>query len=449
MSMLSRRSLILGSPAALAQSRKPLNVLFLAVDDLNTRLGCYGHKEVISPNIDRLASMGVRFDRAYCQYSLCNPSRSSLLSGRRPPLTGITNNTVWFRRRMPDVVTLPQHFRENGYWTAQSGKIFHGGLDDDRAWTQGGTPLRENAPVKSLAERRPLADRWGVVDGEGEDQPDFRNTTRAIELLRNRPKDKPFFLAAGFAKPHVPFLAPKRFFDMYNPDKIELPADFAPRPTGKGPAYRDNFDLFIQRDATPRLARQAIAAYYACISYMDAQLGRLFAEMDKQGLWENTVISFFGDHGWHLGERGMWSKQTLFEIGARAPMIVSAPGMTRGKASPRTTEFIDLYPTLADFCGLPKPKGVQGASLRPLLQDPNAKWDKPAYTYQMRAGVSGASVRTERHRYTEWDGGSAGRELYDYQTDPLEKRNLAEEKTSATLAARMKQLLVKGAQPAV
>jgi len=441
--MLSRRSLLMTAPL-MAQGRKPMNVLFLAVDDLNTHVGCYG-APVKTPHIDALAAKGVRFDRAYCQYPLCNPSRSSLLTGRRPPLTGITTNNVWFRRRMPDVVTLPQYFRQHGYWTAQSGKIYHGGLDDDKAWVEGGTQLRENPPAKSLAERKPLADRWLALEGEGQDQADFRNADRAIQMLERRPKDKPFFLAAGFAKPHVPFLAPKKYFDLYDPAKIQLSRDFASMPSGKPPAYRDNFDLFIQREATPQLAREAIVGYYAATSFMDAELGKVLAALDRLGLRENTVISFFGDHGFHLGEKGMWSKQTLFEPGTQVPVIVSAPGMTAGKGCGRTVELIDLYPTLADLCGLPAPKGVQGKSLKPLLQNPAAAWDKPAYTYQQRGNVSGASVRTERYRYTEWDGGKAGAELYDYTTDPLEAKSLATETKMAGVVTNMKKLLAAGA----
>ena len=441
--MLSRRSLLLSAPT-LAQTRRPMNVLFLAVDDLNTHVGCYG-SPVKTPHIDALAARGIRFDRAYCQYSLCNPSRSSLLSGKRPPLTGITNNTVWFRRRMPDVVTLPQYFRQHGYWTAQSGKIFHGGLDDDKAWVSGGTQLRENPPKKSLAERKPLADRWLALDSDGHDQVDYRNAARAIQMLENRPKGQPFFMAVGFARPHVPFLAPKKYFDLYDPSKIVLPKNFASMPTGKGPAYRDNFDLFIEREATPKLAREAIAGYYAASSFMDEELGKVVAALDRLGLRENTVISFFGDHGFHLGEKGMWSKQTLFEPGAQVPMIVAAPGNVAGKGCGRTVELIDLYPTLTDLCGLPQPKGIQGKSLRPLLQNPAAAWAKPAYTYQQRGSVSGVSVRTERYRYTEWDGGKSLVELYDYTTDPLEEKNLAGQAKMSGVVADLKKLLAAGA----
>jgi len=441
---LSRRTLLAGSAAALAQQKRKFNVLFFAVDDLNVRLGCYG-APVRSPNIDSLASRGVRFERACCQYPLCNPTRSSLLSGRRPPTTGIWENQTWFRKRMPDVVTLPQHFRHNGYLTAQTGKIFHGGLDDDRAWDIGGTPLREPQPrtPAEQAERQKQADRWVAVEGEGEKQPDYRTATRAVELLEQLEKqDKPFFLAVGFHKPHVPLIAPKKYFDLYDPDKIALPVDYAPKPTGEPPAYRPNFDLFIRRDATPELARQGIAAYYAATSFMDAQVGRVLAALDRLGLGDNTVISLFGDHGWHLGEKGMWAKMSLFEVSVRAPLIVSVPGLrSAGEASSRPVEFVDLYPTLVEACGLPMPQGLEGGSLMPLLQRPGSRWDKPALSYLKRGPVLGVSVRTERYRYTEWDQGRKGAELYDHERDPHEVYNLAEDPKQAKTVAKLKALL--------
>jgi len=440
----SRRALLAGSAAALVQQKHKLNVLFFAVDDLNTRLGCYG-APVRSPNIDALANRGVRFERAYCQYPLCNPTRSSLLSGRRPPTTGIMENLTWFRKRMPDVVTLPQHFRASGYVTAQTGKIFHGGLDDDRAWEIGGTKLAEPKPrtPAEQAERQKQADRWVAVEGEGESQPDYRIATRAVELLEQLTKqDKPFFLAVGFHKPHVPLIAPKKYFDLYDAEKIELPVYYAPKPTGEPPAYRPNFDLFIKRDATPELARQGIAAYYAATSFMDAQLGRVLKTLDRLGLPDNTVISLFGDHGWHLGEKGMWSKMTLFEVSLRAPLVVSVPGLrSAGEASARPVEFVDLYPTLVEACGLLMPQGLEGRSLMPLLHRSSAKWDKPALSYLRRGQVLGVSVRTERYRYTEWDEGHKGAELYDHDRDPHEAYNLAQDPKHAKTVAKLKALL--------
>jgi len=451
MYLLSRRSVLAGlgfSPlaAALAQRKQSPNVLFLAVDDLNTRLGCYGWDVVKSPNIDALARRGVRFERAYCQYPLCNPTRTSLLTGRRPPATQVFDNNRWLRHAMPDVVTLPQHFRENGYLTAQTGKIYHGGLDDDRAWLIGGTPYAPRKPrtPEETAQRERQADRYLALDGDGEDQPDYRTATRAVGLLEQFAKDssKPFFLAVGFVKPHVPFLAPKKYFDLYDPAGIPLPKDFASSPVSTGPAFRPNFDIFIKRDASPEEARRMIAAYYAATSFMDAQLGRVTAALEQLGLRDNTVVLLFGDHGFHLGEKGMWSKMTLFEPAVRAPLLVAAPGVAAaGKASPRPVEFVDIYPTLADLCGLPPPKGVQGRSLVPLLKNPSAAWDKPAFSYLRRGQVLGASVRTERYRYTEWDEGRQGAELYDYQTDPGEDRNLSSDPKHAKTVAELKRLL--------
>jgi len=430
---------------AQAQTRKR-NVLFVAIDDLNTELGCYGSPVVKSPHIDALAARSVRFDRAYCQYPLCNPTRSSLLTGRRPPTTRITGNDVWFRANLPDVVTLPQHFKENGYTTAQSGKIYHGGLDDNKAWTIGGTPLAPKRGPRTPAEnaeRVKRADRWMAVDGEGETQADYRTATRAIELLE-QVKDKPFFLAVGFVKPHVPFVAPKKYFDLYDSAKIQLPPDFGPRPAAQTPAYRDNFDIFIKRDASEKEAREMIAGYYAATSFMDAQLGRVMAALVRLGLRENTAVVFFGDHGFHLGEKGMWSKQTLFEGGVRVPMTISAPWLKTAGASPRTVEFVDLYPTLSELCGLPPSKGLEGESLLPLLKNPNSRWDHPAYSYIQRGGQTrGATVRTERYRYTEWNGGAAGVELYDYSSDPRESRNFAQGAKYAATLRDMKALLAK------
>ncbi|MEO7648975.1 MAG: sulfatase [Bryobacteraceae bacterium] len=438
---ISRRAVLAGLCAAplAAQRPKPRpNVLFLAVDDLNTSLACYGAKMVASPNIDGIAKRGVRFDKAYCQYPLCNPSRSSLLTGRRPPRTKVVNNAVWFRDTMPEAVTLPQFFRENGYTTAVTGKIFHGGLDDDKGWEIGGTQLRRQAPRagRAQAEREKHADRWVALDNDGEGEIDYHTATRAVELLEQK-RDKPFFLAVGFARPHVPFIAPKKYFDLYDPKRIELPPDFASMPAGTTPAFRPNFDLFIRREASPDQARQAIAAYYASISFMDAQLGRVLSALDRLGLRENTIISLFGDHGWHLGEKGMWSKQSLFEASVRAPLMFSTPGMkSAGKTCARPVEFIDMYPTLADLCGLPAPKGVEGKSIAPLLKNPAAAWNRPAYTFIQRATVKGATVRTERFRYTEWDGGAQGTELYDEPNDAAEMRNVAADPKYAAHAAR-------------
>ena len=426
-----------------------MNVLFFAVDDLNNHIGTYG-RPVKTPTIDALAGHGVRFDRAYCQYPLCNPSRTSFLTGIRPPRTRVTGNVTWFRETMPDVVTLPQHFRANGYYTAMSGKIFHDGLNDDKGWVDGSTPMRKQPP-RAPGDYARSADRWLAVESEV-DQPDYRIATEAIEHLEKRPTDKPFFIACGFHKPHVPFIAPKKYFDWYDPADIQLPKDFAGMPTGTGPAYRANFDLFVNREATVPLAHEAIRAYYACASFTDAQMGRVLATLDRLNLRDNTIVVLVADHGWHLGEKGMWAKLTLFEPSTRVPLIVSAPPaagkMTAGKGCSRTVESLDIYPTLVDLCGLKAPSALEGKSLRPLLENPAARWDKPAYSFIKRGpaptAASGASVRTEQFRYTEWNEGRDGAELYDYDKDPLESRNLAADAAQAPTVKRMKELLRAG-----
>ncbi len=416
---ITRRSLLAGVPALLRGAARPMNVLFFAVDDLNNHIGTYGHP-VKSPNLDRLAASGVRFDRAYCQYPLCNPSRTSFLTGIRPPRTHVTGNVTWFRETMPDVVTLPQHFRDNGYYTAMSGKIFHDGLNDDKGWVDGSTPLHKQTP-RPQAVYAQSADRWQAVDSEPE-QLDYKIASEAIEHLEKRPQDKPFFIACGFHKPHVPFVAPKKYFDWYDPANIQLPKDFAGMPTGTGPAYRANFDLFVNREATVPLAHEAIRAYYACASFTDAQMGRVLGALDRLNLRENTVIVLIADHGWHLGEKGMWAKLTLFEPSTRVPLIISAPQMTAGKGCARTVESLDVYPTLVDLCGLKAPSALEGTvTLRGCLRILRVKWDKPAYSFIKRGpaawggvGSFGADGAVPAIR----NGAMVATELYRLRSDP-------------------------------
>ncbi len=438
------------APAGASAAEKT-NVLFIAVDDLRACLGCYGNPVVKSPNLDKLAARGVRFDRAYCQYPLCNPSRASLLSGRYPTTTQVTDNTVWLRDRMQDVVTLPQHFRANGYAVARTGKIFHGGLDDDKAWDEGGEPLQRRPPQtpEQQAQRQKNSDRWEAVAGKGENLADHRTATRAVELL-GKYRDKPFFLAVGFVKPHTPFVAPKLFFDLYDPNKIPLPADFAPKPTVgdnvPATALTRNGDVFINREPTKEQAREATAAYYACVSATDSHAGRVLDALDKLGLRERTVVVFFGDHGFHLGEKGKWSKHgSLYEPVTRVPLIVAAPSAAgNGKVCGRTVELLDLYPTLAELCGLPAPKGTEGQSLAPLLKDPKAKWEHAAYTVSQRGKEMGRSVRNERFRYTEWTADGKAAEFYDYEADSGELRNAVADPKHAETVAAMKRLLRDG-----
>jgi len=432
-----------------------LNVLFIAVDDLNVSLGCYGHSLVKSPNIDRLAKHGVRFDRAYCQYPLCNPSRSSLLSGFRPDTTKIYDNGIPVRKHFPDVVTLPQLFKNNGYYSARVGKIFHygvpgqigtSGLDDPPSWNEFVNPSgRDRDEQADVINFTPFIHNlgaslaWMSIGGTDEEETDGKVATETIRILREH-KDQPFFMATGFYRPHVPDIATKKYFDLYSVKDIELPMGpmehFANIPslamTVKPPNYGLDGDKL-------RLFKRA---YFASISFVDAQVGRVLDELERLKLADHTVVVLFGDHGWLLGEHGQWQKMCLFEESVRVPLIILMPGAKgNGHPSPRTVELVDLYPTLADLCGLPAPATLEGKSLRPLLNQPKCAWTAPAYTQVVHAKKMGRSVRTERWRYTEWNGGKDGLELYDHDHDPHEWRNLANDSKYAGTVEEMKKLL--------
>ncbi|QQS46988.1 MAG: sulfatase [Acidobacteriota bacterium] len=434
------------------------NVIFIVIDDLRRDLGTYGSPVVKSPNIDKLASEGVRFDNAYCQYPVCNPSRTSFLTGLRPDSTRILDNSTKFRTTIPDVVTLPQLFRENGYFTVSLGKIFHRGLtmedlrpemDDQKSWDVSryfqATETGLRGEGRNMTGGKLAWCHWLAAEGVDEDQPDGMIARDAISILEEQARnDRPFFLALGFHKPHDPFIAPKKYFDLYPLEKLKLarvtsPLQSDPAPALPGGAFREAFDRFTDRER-----REFMRSYYAGTSFTDAQIGKVIAALERLKQRENTIIVVMGDHGYHLGERGWWNKNTLFELSARAPVIVSAPqAKIRGKASNRLIEFIDFYPTLVELCSLPAPAHLQGKSIAPLLDDPKRPWKEAAYTQVRRGRIDGYSVRTERWRYTEWDGGRAGSELYDHRNDPHELRNLAGDQKMAETVAEMKRLLVR------
>ncbi len=456
-------------------SAKPkYNVLFIISDDLRPTLGCYGNTIIKTPNIDSLATRGVRFDHAYAQYPLCNPSRTSLLTGRYPTQTGVMDNNVYFRVKHPDYITLPQYFKANGYATLRTGKVFHGGIDDMVSWTEGGEPTNpaitgrgtskpaaaaERDPDEantttpasagtSGAERAAASDRIVVLEGDGESHGDYKTATRAIQYLEKY-KDQPFFLAVGFVKPHSPPTAPKKFFDLYDPSKIPLPPDFATHPEAP-PGFPEisvpkrNADLFIGREASPTEAREMIRAYYASVSFVDEQVGRVLNTLDRLKLRDSTIVVFWGDHGYHLGEKGKWSKAySLFEVGLRVPLIISVPG-GKSQTTERTVQLLDMYPTLAELCGLPRPQGNEGHSLVSLLRNSQANWPYPAFAVTLYQGKLGKSVRTETWHYAEWDDGKAGAMLFDYSNDPLEWKNLSSDpnhlKTVQTLKQTLRQL---------
>jgi arylsulfatase A-like enzyme len=455
-------------------ARKP-NVLFIMADDMRVELGCYGSRfQAQTPNLDALAKSGVRFDRNYCQFPLCNPSRASLLTGRKPSTTGVLGNRTNFRYAHPDWISLPQLFQQNGYVTARAGKIFHGGIDDPKAWgsVSGGEAADEGGmqsagvghvakvtpapaePTKAESagrQRAAYSDRIVILDGNGEGHGDYHTADRTIENLRQY-KDKPFFLACGFVKPHSPPTAPQRFFDLYDLDKIKLPPDFAALPTVP-PGFpsavirKHNADLFVGRNASEAEAKEVIRAYLASISWVDWNIGRVLAELDKLGLRENTIVVFVADHGYQLGEKGKWSKAgSLFEMGTRVPLIISAPGMKGdGTSCPRIVESLDIYPTLVELCGLPKPKEIEGASLVSLLENPQASWDKPAYSIWSEDGksVHGVAVRTEQWRYAEYGkDGANGAMLLDPH-DPDELKNLADDEKNKAVVEELSALAKK------
>ena len=462
------------------------NVLFIAIDDLRPELGCYGAKHIVSPNIDRLAKRGVTFERAYCQQPLCNPSRTSLMTGLRPETTGVTHNHVHFRTRHPDIVTLPQHFKNHGYESRAIGKMYHGFLPDGSSkttWDTMGDPPSWSAPAIRFGPRyyyteagiaqaqaayramyrpkNPAPNDWTqkLVFGPMTEAPAVSDNTlqdgqaadAANAALRqlNAKQGKPFFLGVGFIKPHTPFVAPKKYWDLYDPKSIELaPRDALPRGTpaiaghnsGEVRRYTDQ----PKREAfTEANARNLRHGYFACISYVDAQVGRVLGELERLGLRENTIVLLYGDHGWHLGDHGLWGKVTNFEIAARAPLIISAPGMAKSRKSMALTEFLDIYPTLAELAGLPVPKKLEGKSLVPVLRDPARGHKSFAFTQQYRGKTTGYSIRGERRRYTEWieDGRVIARELYDYATDPDESINLAAQPQHAEFTQRLSRRL--------
>jgi uncharacterized sulfatase len=440
---------------ARSQPDRKLNVLLIAVDDLNTNLGCYGDPLARSPNIDKLASRGVKFERAYCQYPLCNPSRTSILSGRRPDTTGIFNNTTPPRTYLKDVVFLPEYFRQHGYFTARVGKIAHGRFEDAVKWdvsesaqgrpTSGAAP-QQPPPAGTAATGNPgdggARLSWRATDNRDEEEPDGKTARRIVRLLQEN-KDKPFFIAAGFHKPHLAWIAPKQYFALHPPEKVKLPKTPEDDRTDIPPVAltRTASDVTL----TDEQKRQAIAAYSACVSFTDAQVGIVLDEVDRLKLADRTIVVFWGDHGFHLGEHnGLWRKMTLFEESTRVPLIIAAPGKRAGVASPRLAELVDLYPTLTQLCGLPQPPMLDGVSLVPLLEDPGRAVKQAAYTVVARGrGLLARSVRTERYRYTEW-GDEKTAELYDHETDPREYTNLVRDPKHSKILIEMKNLLRAG-----
>ncbi len=455
-----------------AAESKKLNVLFIAVDDLRPELGCYGVPIIKTPNIDALAKQGIIFNRAYCQEATCSPSRTSLLTGLRPDATKVWDLVTYFRDNVPDVITLPQYFKQNGYFTQSIGKIYHEGIDDPRSWSipsigngnkrpsAGDVPHKTaiyhdpdedtepliasdaypliriaNAQGKIEPDESPGAS-WHAVDGPENELKDGKFADDAVQALGElKNKHEPFFLAVGFLKPHLSFVAPRKYFDLYSLEDMPLapnqdpPKDY-PFQCYTGGELRRHTDIPEKGRLPDDLQRKVIRGYYAATSFSDAQVGKVLAELDRLGLRDSTIIVLWGDHGWQLGEHGCWDKHTDFEVATRAPLIFSFPGQTtRGTKTDVLTEFVDLYPTLCDLAGLPIPNGLPGHSVMFALKDPNQQWAKAAYSQWPRYDSNrtmGYTMRTDRYRYTEWgENGKIGIELYDHQVDPGENINLA------------------------
>ena len=461
-----------------AEEAKRPNVLFIAVDDLRPALGCMGDPHAKTPNLDALAARGTVFDRAYCQQAVCSPSRSSLLTGRRPDTTRVYDLVTHFRKALPDVVTLPQHFKNHGYHVQGVGKIYHGGYNDAPSWSVPweGTKGRNFGPegLKRLAALKEKAKAAGEdvsrVRGLPYEAPDVADETlndgwtanRAIEILKERKgKKEPFFLAIGFLKPHLPFVAPKKYWDRYDASKLPV-AESANPPKG-APSYAPQLGGELRAyDGIPKkgpidrdTARKLVHGYYAATSFMDAQLGRVLDALKAEGLADNTIVIVWGDHGWHLGDHGIWCKHTNYEKATRAALLIHRPGQkAAGKRTQALVEFVDIYPTLAEVAGLPAPKGAEGHSFAPLLDDPARPWKRGAISQYPRGGgkdigpLMGYALRTTRYRYVEWrkrgDGTVVARELYDHDTDPNESTNLANDPAHKERIAQLAAQLAEG-----
>lgn len=441
------------SPSAAAPLEGP-NVLLITIDDLRPELSIYGSPAVSSPSFERLSARALQFDRAYAQGTNCNPSRTSLLLGLRPHTTGVGTNRVFFRDAVPDAITLPQFFRQNGYTTASVGRVFHGaqnkGWQDPPSWDrvlvpEGVTPLGRRGKGRTIRAGDEVIARWRAAKGGDDDQPDGQIASQAVRLLEELGAGGPFFAAIGFNRPHTPYVAPERYFELYRLKSIR-----PPRPSefeGSILAVALPKKPFFAR-LTVRQRRELIRGYLASTSFVDAQLGRILDAVDRLSLWSDTVIVVTSDHGYHLGEHGHWGKRTLFEHSARVPLLIHAPSMkTGGRTSSRTVELLDLYPTLSDLAGLEPRAPLEGRSLVPLLNRPGRSWKPAAYTELVRDDVIGRSVRTGRWRYTKWGDGSAGVELYDHRIDPDEHLNLALVPEFEDVIRRLDDLLEEGFEP--
>ncbi|MDD4777611.1 MAG: sulfatase [Fermentimonas sp.] len=463
------------SKAQNTQNNKPINILMILVDDLKPNLGCYGDETAISPNIDRLAQMGVRFGRAYCNQAVSVASRYNLLTGARSTTSGLYDFGTQLREVYPDGITLPQFFMQNGYHTEAIGKVFHvghGNTDDKASWS---IPHHQDKLIEYLLPestdrqltreealfentrlqfpqtqigRLPRGTAWEAPDVVDDAYADGRVARQAIYRLRelNKNPDHPFFMAVGFVRPHLPFSAPKKYWDLYDPEILPMPEyekdpENAPHMAIKRGGEIDQFKpipagQYVYDDS---LTRKLIHGYYASMSYMDAQLGRVLDELERLDMLENTIIVLWGDHGWHLGDHGYWTKHTNYEQANRIPLIIVAPSTAiPGESTDQFAETVDIYPTLTELTGFGKPdtpQPIDGMSLIPVLKDPEVILKDHAYHAYPHGEYLGRAIRTERYRLVEWKNrmnpSDVVYELYDYNNDPLETRNVADQNPEA------------------
>jgi iduronate 2-sulfatase len=448
---------------------KRQNVLFIISDDLNTHLGCHGHPLVKTPNLDKLAKRGTQFTQAYTQYPLCGPSRNCMLTGLYPNTNGIVTNSLIFRQTIPEAVSLPQAFRQAGYFAGRIGKMYHYGVpacigtdghDDPSSWelqlNPTGIDRLDESQIQTInKERRTFGGTlsWLASEYPDDKHTDGLNAQDAKWVLQRFAQDhsRPFFLGLGFFRPHTPYVAPKSYFDLYPLDQIKLPAQRDEIAAGvPAPALQSKKTA---EGVSEEERKKIIQAYYASITFMDAQLGQVIDELDRLNLTQNTIIVFTSDHGYHLSEHGLWQKQTLFEEANHIPLIIVQPNGKSNQIASTPVGLIDLYPTLCSLTGVPAPKNLHGQDLSPILKDPTQKgrgWSlsqlsvttKVANPNQYKTNVGGYSLRTETHRYTEWgEKGAAGKELYDHTNDPKEQINLTLSPTHQTTITDLSKIL--------